>query len=157
MNKKVAKVLIVDDDEDILMSLKLLLKQHFADIITEKNVIQLPNLLEKDNYDLILLDMNFSAGLNTGNEGIYWLRTILDKDPAAVVVMMTAYGAVELAVKAIKEGATDFVLKPWDNEKMLATLHSALKLRQSKLEINKLKGKQQQLKKDSDKKYTNFL
>ncbi|MBT3301313.1 MAG: sigma-54-dependent Fis family transcriptional regulator [Bacteroidetes bacterium] len=157
MNKKVAKVLIVDDDEDILMSLKLLLKQHFADIITEKNVIQLPNLLEKDNYDLILLDMNFSAGLNTGNEGIYWLRTILDKDPAAVVVMMTAYGAVELAVKAIKEGATDFVLKPWDNEKMLATLHSALKLRQSKLEINKLKGKQQQLKKDSDKKYTNFI
>jgi len=139
------------------MSLKLLLKQHFADIITEKNVIQLPNLLEKDNYDLILLDMNFSAGLNTGNEGIYWLRTILDKDPAAVVVMMTAYGAVELAVKAIKEGATDFVLKPWDNEKMLATLHSALKLRQSKLEINKLKGKQQQLKKDSDKKYTNFI
>jgi two-component system response regulator HydG len=157
MVKKSAKILVVDDDEDILLSLKLLLKQHFTEVITEKNVIQLPSLLEKDTYDLIMLDMNFTAGLNTGNEGLYWLRNIMEKDPAAVVVMITAYGDVELAVKAIKVGATDFVLKPWDNEKMLATLSASLKLRQSKLEINKLKGKQNQLKLDSDKKYSNFI
>jgi DNA-binding NtrC family response regulator len=108
-----------------------------------------PNLvlseLQRETYDVLLLDMNFSAGINTGNEGIYWLQRILEQEPSISIVMITAYGDVELAVKAVRMGATDFVLKPWDNEKMLATIDSAWRLNQSKKEVKKLKLKEKQL------------
>jgi len=132
------KLLIVDDDKNILRSLKILLDDEFEIIKTISN----PNLLisdyQKKTYDVVLLDMNFSAGLNTGNEGFFWLNEILKIDKQAVVILITAYGDVDLAVKAIKEGATDFVIKPWNNEKLVTTLKSALKIRQSQLEIEQL-------------------
>jgi DNA-binding NtrC family response regulator len=103
-----------------------------------KNPNQLPTLLQKSSFDVILLDMNFSAGVNSGNEGIYWLNQILTIDPEAVVIMITAYGDIDLAVKSVKEGAVDFVLKPWENDKLLATVRSGCMLRQSKRKIKKL-------------------
>lgn len=132
------KLLIVDDDKSILRSLKILLDDEFEIVKTISN----PNLIlseyQKGNYDVVLLDMNFSAGLNTGNEGIFWLNEILKTDIHAIIILITAYGDVDLTVKAIKEGATDFVIKPWNNDKLISTLKSALKIRQSQLKINKL-------------------
>src|SRR3989339_657938 len=119
MTKKNTKVLIVDDNEDILVAAKLLLKPYASVIETEKNPNQLPELLSKNSYDVIFLDMNFTQDMTRGKEGFYWLNQILKIDPTIIVIMITAYGDVEMAVKAVKEGATDFILKPWQNEKLL--------------------------------------
>jgi len=139
-------ILIVDDNKSIQSALELLL----ADIAREITSISNPNrmmpLIESGNYDLILLDMNFSAGVNSGNEGLFWLRKIRSIDPDVPVIMITAYGDIELAVNALKDGATDFVLKPWDNHKIRATVQSGLQLRWSKLEIRQLKQKERILK-----------
>ena len=136
--KSKGKILIADDDKNILKSLSILLDYEFEKVDTLSN----PNLIisqyQKDNYDIVLLDMNFSAGLNTGNEGIYWLNEILKIDKNATVIFITAYGDVNLAVKAMKQGATDFIIKPWNNEKLVHTLQSALKIRESQLKIDKL-------------------
>lgn len=137
-----AAILIVDDNPGVLSAGKLLLKRHFAAVETTRNPEDIPELMRNRRFDIILLDMNFSGGKNTGREGFAWLEKILQIDPGAVVVLITAYGAVELAVKAIKAGATDFVLKPWDNEKLLATLTAALRLRESRDEVQELKSKQ---------------
>lgn len=132
------KILIVDDDKSILRSLEILLENEFELVKTISN----PNLIlseyQKGSYDVVLLDMNFSTGINTGNEGLFWLNEILKTDEKAIIVLITAYGEVDLAVKAMKEGATDFIIKPWNNEKLIYTLKSACKIRQSQLEINKL-------------------
>lgn len=132
------KILIVDDDKSILRSLEILLENEFERVKTISN----PNLIlseyQQGNYDVVLLDMNFSTGINTGNEGIFWLNEILKTDEKAVIILITAYGDVDLAVKAMKEGATDFIIKPWNNEKLIYTLKSAFKIRKSQLEINKL-------------------
>lgn len=132
------KLLIIDDDKSILRSLKILLDDEFEIVKTISN----PNLIlseyQNENYDVVLLDMNFSAGLNTGNEGIFWLNEILKIDKHAIIILITAYGDIDLAIKAIKEGATDFVIKPWNNEKLIYTLKSALKIRLSQLKIQKL-------------------
>jgi len=136
--KSKGKILIADDDKNILKSLSILLDYEFEKVDTLSN----PNLIisqyQKNNYDIVLLDMNFSAGLNTGNEGIYWLNEILKIDKNATVIFITAYGDVNLAVKAMKQGATDFIIKPWNNEKLIHTLQSALKIRESQLKIDKL-------------------
>ena len=139
---KKGRILIVDDNITILKSLQLLLKSEFQNIDTISNPELIPSKFEKLNYDLILLDMNFKTGINTGNEGLFWLKKILELDKDAVVIMITAYGDVELAVKAIKSGASDFIQKPWDAERLIATLHSAYNLRKSKREISRLKNKQ---------------
>lgn len=139
------KLLIVDDNEELLTAFRLFLKPHYEPVHTIKTPIRIPEFLSKEAYDVILLDMNFAAGVATGNEGIFWLKRILEIDPQAVVIMITAYGDIELAVKALKEGATDFIHKSWDEDKILSTLVSAGQLRQSKLEIKKLKNKQQHL------------
>ena len=118
-----------------------------------QNLIRSSVIINKEEYDVILLDMNFSAGVNTGNEGIYWLNRILKSDPLAAVVMITAYSDVNLAVRAIKEGATDFVVKPWDNNKLITTLQAAFKLRQSKVENKKLRDRQKQINKGIIKQY----
>ena len=136
MAKHKGKILIVDDNEGILKSLKFSLKYEFDEVETIKNPNVLPSLLRGKSYDVILLDMNFSAGVNTGNEGLFWLKEIFRYDKDAIVVLITAYGDVELAVKAIKMGATDFIQKPWDDDKLLATLKSALKLKQTKQKFN---------------------
>lgn len=125
-------VLIIDDDLDVLDALRVLLEDEFDHIQTENNPNRL-STIALQNFDVILLDMNFSAGINTGNEGLFWLNKIRERQHDIIVILMTAYGNISLAVEAIKRGATDFVLKPWDNEKMVATIHAALKHRQSLL------------------------
>ncbi|MBX2890691.1 MAG: sigma-54-dependent Fis family transcriptional regulator [Saprospiraceae bacterium] len=143
MEMNEANILIVDDNPGVLSAGKLFLKRHFAEVDTTRDPEDIPGFMKENRYSLILLDMNFGrSAKNTGQEGFHWLSRILELDPSAVVVLITAYGDVELAVKAIKNGATDFVLKPWDNDKLLATLNSALKLKASQDENNQLKSKQ---------------
>jgi DNA-binding NtrC family response regulator len=125
MISKNAKILIVDDDTDVLLAVRMLLKPEVKEVVTEKNPEKLMSILAKDKFDVILLDMNYKSALNTGNEGFFWLKKILEKDKEAVVIMITAYGDVELAVRSLKEGATDFILKPWRNDKMVATIADA--------------------------------
>ena len=141
-------ILIVDDNKSILSALEILLSSVFQSITTISNPNQLLTELRKGDFNLVLLDMNFKAGINTGNEGIYWLGRIKEEYPDLSVVMMTAYGDVELAVKSLKMGSTDFVLKPWDNDKLIATLQSALQLSLSKKEVKQLKEKESILKKE---------
>ena len=123
---KKATVLIVDDDPDVLTAVKLLLKTEAAEVITEKNPENLNWLLQRNQVDLVLLDMNFNSAINTGNEGIYWLRKIKEQKPGICVIMITAYGDIDLAVRSLKEGASDFVVKPWHNEKLIETIKELL-------------------------------
>ncbi|MBD0833769.1 sigma-54-dependent transcriptional regulator [Aestuariibaculum sediminum] len=140
------KILIVDDNKSILSALELLLQNVYKDIKSISNPNQITSIKNLMDYDLVLLDMNFSAGINNGNEGLYWLKRIKNLAPDVSVVMITAYGDIELAVRALKEGATDFILKPWDNKKLLATLQAAFQLRESKRKISALKQKENGLK-----------
>lgn len=151
------KLLIVDDDKDILLTSKVVLKSAFEIIRTESDPFKLPQILREETYDVIMLDMNFSTGKTSGNEGIYWLKEIIKINANANVVMITAYGDLSLAVEAMKIGAIDFVVKPWDNEKLLATVNSVLRLSQSKNEIRSLKSKQDNLKKELDKSYEEII
>src|SRR5436190_8766071 len=121
MTLRNATVLVVDDDIDVLTAVKLLLKTEVKEVITDKNPANLPSLLAARDYDLMLLDMNFTGSVNTGNEGIYWLGRSLELKPNACIIMITAYGDIDLAVRSLKEGASDFVVKPWHNEKLVAT------------------------------------
>jgi DNA-binding NtrC family response regulator len=139
-------ILIVDDNKSILSALEILLIPEFQTVTTLSDPNQIPSELRKKDYNLVILDMNFNAGINTGNEGIYWLGRIKETNPEISVVMITAYGDIELTVKALKMGATDFFLKPWDNNKLLATLRSALQLNWSKKEVSQLKEKEKGLK-----------
>jgi DNA-binding NtrC family response regulator len=160
MNKSISKtgnILVVDDNEDVLKAARIFLKRHFRNVDTEKSPESLPGLIRNSNYDVVLLDMNFTKDVSSGKEGFYWLDQILQIDPSAVVVLITAYGDVQMAVKAIKEGATDFVIKPWDNDKLLATLYSAMKLRESKTELDHLKLKTDTLKEELDKKFPDII
>jgi two-component system response regulator HydG len=134
-----ARILVVDDNEDILQAARLLLKRHFASVQTLSDPAHLATLARRGNFDVLLLDMNFTPGADSGAEGMARLAEVLKIDPDAVVVMVTAHGDVELAVEAMKQGATDFVTKPWENERLLATLMSALNLRRSRLETAELR------------------
>ena len=138
-------VLIVDDNKNVLVALEILLASEFNKVHCISNPNLLLSELQSQRYNLVLLDMNFKAGVNTGNEGLYWLQRIKENQPDISVVLITAYGDVELAVKALKAGATDFVLKPWDNPKLIATVRSALQLNLSKMEIDGLKQKEKDL------------
>ncbi|MBU4493748.1 MAG: sigma-54 dependent transcriptional regulator [Acidobacteria bacterium] len=157
MDKKRGKILIIDDDEDILQAVRLFLKKHFALVHADSNPRSLLTLLKNESYDVILLDMNFAKGATSGTEGFHWLNTILEIDPSSVVILITAYGDVEMAVKAIKEGATDYVLKPWQNEKLLATLSAAMNLRHSRKETSSLRSIQKQLIADMDQPFHDFI
>ncbi len=157
MTQKKGKVLAVDDNVDILFALKLLLKKHVEKIDIEEDPQKIPELLKKENYDVILLDMNFTKDAISGKEGFYWLEKILEIDPVAVVIFITAYGDVENAVKAIKVGATDFVHKPWQNEKLLATISSAIKLRESRLEVDQLRMRQKEIRSILDQPFEDFI
>lgn len=157
LNKEMvdAKILIIDDNKSVLSALEILLQFEYTSVQTLFNPNQISSFSKMDEIDIILLDMNFSAGVNTGNEGLFWLNEIKKKSPNTSVIMMTAYGAVDLAVKALKQGASDFVLKPWNNERLLTTVKSAYELRQSKKQIKDLKEKETSLKKllNTDKQY----
>lgn len=157
MEKEIGKILMIDDDEDVLLAAKLLLKKHAHQVIIEKNPKKIPFLLNNDTYDVILLDMNFSKDTTSGKEGFYWLGQILEQDPTAVVIMITAFGDVEMAVRALKEGATDFVLKPWQNEKLLATISTAIKLKKSYKEVDKLKKAKKQLEEDINQPFKDII
>jgi DNA-binding NtrC family response regulator len=151
-----AHILIVDDNISVLNSLELFLKQHFQQVTAIKSPNQLESLLRRKKFDLILLDMNFSAGVSTGNEGIYWLRKIREIDNSIAVVLITAYGDIELAVNAIREGAIDFILKPWDNKKLISTINAALRLKFSEDEIRLLKNQHERISEDADRNYDFF-
>ena len=132
MNLKNASILIVDDDTDVLTAVRLLLKTEARDVVTEKNPENLRWHLSKENFDVILLDMNFTSSINTGNEGLFWLKEIRKVKPDTSVVMITAYGDIDLAIRSLKEGAADFVVKPWHNEKLISTIKAILKQKGSK-------------------------
>ena len=152
-----AKVLIIDDNEDVLLAAKLLLKPYASIIHLEKNPNNIPSILKNETYDVIFLDMNFTRDITSGQEGIFWLKEILKIDPSSVVILITAYGDVETAVSAIKEGATDFVLKPWQNEKLLATFSAALKLKESRNELENVRSRQLQLSSDLDQNFQDLI
>lgn len=135
-----ATVLIVDDDPDILTAGKLLLKRKFEHIVTCNDPNEVPKLMARFKFDAILLDMNFGPGESSGQQGFSWLEKILQIDPQAVIIMITAHGGINVAVEAMKLGATDFVAKPWQNEKLIATLSSAVQLSQSRAETKALKS-----------------
>ncbi|SFK85134.1 DNA-binding transcriptional response regulator, NtrC family, contains REC, AAA-type ATPase, and a Fis-type DNA-binding domains [Porphyromonadaceae bacterium KH3CP3RA] len=151
---KQGRILVVDDNKNVLSALKILLNTHFEEVILLSSPTTLLINLREKNPDVVLLDMNYSAGINTGNEGLYWLAEIKKVNPDLPVVLFTAYADIDLAVTALKEGASDFVVKPWDNAKLLATLQSALELRLSRKEVTRLKEKQHvlnsQLNRESD-------
>ena len=148
---KKCKLLIADDNKGVLKALQLLLKSEFEVIRTISSTNQLYTELDRTDFDVVLLDMNFKAGVNTGNEGLFWLKEIKKRSPGVEVVMITAYGDVELAVRSLKEGAVDFVLKPWDNDKLKATLDAACRLRNSNVEIVNLKSRERLLKQDANR------
>ncbi|MCO6376836.1 sigma-54-dependent transcriptional regulator [Roseivirga pacifica] len=154
---KTGRILIIDDNEDLLKAARLFLKRHFGQIDLEKDPTLLPDLLKNESYDVILLDMNFTQDVNSGQEGFHWLDKILEIDPSAVVVLITAFGSVDMAVKAIKAGASDFVMKPWENEKLLATLLSAMTLKSSKDELRLLKEQQAMMNQDLDHKFKDII
>ncbi|MDZ7848215.1 MAG: sigma-54 dependent transcriptional regulator [Owenweeksia sp.] len=131
-------LLVIDDDEDVLTSARLLLKQRYEKVATSSHPRELNAQLAQLNPDLILLDMNFRKGTNDGREGLYWLKHIKQVSPDTEVLLMTAYGEVEIAVKAIKLGAFDFILKPWTNEKLLATVEGGLKYARERQKVSRL-------------------
>lgn len=152
-----ARILIIDDNVQILESLRILLKDEFETIDIIHKTSRIPEMLWRNSYDIVMLDMNFARGETSGNEGIYWLNEIKKTDPLLPIILITAYGDIELAVKAIREGATDFIAKPWDPEKLIITLKNAFRLRRSGQEVKKLKKHQQQLSEDLDREYRMFL
>ena len=151
-----ARLLIIDDNRQILESLRILLKDEFETIDLLHKPSRIPELLWRNTYDIVMLDMNFAMGDTSGNEGFFWLNKIKKTDPLLPIILITAYGDIELAVKAIHEGATDFIAKPWDPEKLIITLKNAWRLRRSGQEVKKLKNRQQQLSEDLDREYRMF-
>lgn len=139
--KRYPKALIIDDNREILVALRIFLRNYFDEIHTLKDPERLTLQLAEHSYDLILLDMNFSAGNRSGSEGLSWLSEIIKTDPSALVICITAYGAVDLAVKAMQAGASDFIEKPWDEEKLLASIMRVLKLKNSQQRIEELEKK----------------
>lgn len=137
MNKE--KILVVDDNPDILISARYLLERHYQSVTTCEHPKDIPALMKNENFDLILLDMNFHPGQSDGEMGMQWLEKIKKIDPEAVVVMITAHGSLNAAVEAMKLGASDYVVKPWDNQRLLATISATLQLRQSRNEASRLK------------------
>jgi DNA-binding NtrC family response regulator len=150
-------ILVIDDNTDILFSAKMLLKGSFANIKVINNPEKIPLLISSGEYDVVLLDMNYSGSDTSGKDGIYWLEQIMRYDDPPQVVMITAFGTLDLAVQALKKGATDFVQKPWQNEKLLATLRSAYELRKSRQEVRILKTTQKQISEDINRHFGEFI
>jgi two-component system response regulator HydG len=157
VNIEGGKILMIDDDEDVLLAAKMLLKKQGHHVIMEKNPKKIPFLLHNDTYDVILLDMNFSKDITSGKEGFYWLEQIMEHDPSAVVIMITAFGDVEMAVRALKAGATDFILKPWQNEKLIATISTAIRLKKSYNQVDKLKKAKEMLEEQISKPFGEII
>ena len=157
MAKTQARILIVDDDKDVLSTANMVLKQDFSEVITLENPADIPKFVEKSNIDVVVLDMNFAPGITTGWEGIYWLKKIREMDPSVYVLMNTAYGDINIAVKAMKLGAIDFLVKPWSREKLVATVKTILDLKRSKEKVSRLQAEQKVLCRDLEHGYTEFI
>ncbi len=151
--KKKASVLIIDDDPDVLYTAKAILRKHYERIETLENPERISRTLEKDHYEVILLDMNYKTGATTGNEGLFWLRKIMEIDPNAHVIMNTAYGDIPLAVECMKIGAIDFLVKPWEQEKLISTVNAVYELQKSKKEVSRLKETEKILSQDLNSDY----
>ena len=136
---KIGTILVVDDDDDILTAARLLLRRRFGEVVTCRRPDRIPDLMARHTFDVVLLDMNFGPGESSGQQGLDELERILEIDPAVVVIMITAHGSVDTAVEAMKRGATDFVTKPWQNEKVVATVSAGVELRHSRDETATLK------------------
>lgn len=154
---KSRSILLVDDDKSVLRTLTLILSDHYATIKSVSNPNQIPAELGQHTYDLVLLDMNFSAGVNSGNEGLYWLQQIKQTSPETEVVLITAYGDIDLAVKGMKQGAADFVVKPWENKRLLSTLAACLQLKAAKDKIQKLDQKNKTLRAETNRQATHII
>ena len=142
MNLRHANILVVDDDRDVLTAVRFLLKSEAQNIVTEANPENLRKLLSDNSFDILMLDMNFNSSVNTGNEGLYWLRQVKSWNNKIAVIMITAYADIDLAVKCLKEGATDFLVKPWHNENLIQTLKEVLEKQISPKEKQTVKEKQ---------------
>ncbi|HEC45118.1 MAG TPA: sigma-54-dependent Fis family transcriptional regulator [Bacteroides sp.] len=150
-------ILIIDDDPYIILSLQTLLEQHYTNIRTLKNPDGIPGHLNEQQFDVVLLDMNFMAGDTSGEDGLKWLRSIQEEDPNTSVILITAYGGVNIAVEAIKVGAVDFVVKPWQNDKLLSTVSAAFRLSRSSREIDRHKSRERILSSTLEDQYTKFV
>lgn len=152
-----SKILIIDDDQDVLLSAKMVLKRSVDVVRTSNDPNNIERYLSHDRYDVILLDMNFTTGAIGGKEGFHWLQRIKTISADTQVILMTAYGDIDLAVRAMKEGATDFVVKPWDNERLKATVASAIRLGKSEKEVKSLKRKQSVIIQDMDQPFSDMI
>jgi len=153
MAKSPASILLVDDDEYVLLSIKLLLEPHFGMVRTVNNPERIPAMFDKAPVDVVVLDMNFRSGDTSGNQGLYWMRRILGMSPETQIILITAYADIQVAVESIKEGALDFIVKPWQNEKLLSTVKSASLLSQEKKKVRQLKSQQKSLVSALDQRY----
>ena len=154
---KNANILVIDDDEDVLIALRLLLKSMVNSVVVNKNPNTIISLLEKNNFDIVILDMNFNGLIHTGNEGIYWLNKIKEFNSKIDVILITAYGDIDLAIRSLKEGASDFLVKPWKNEKLVETIQQILKKKQPVKSQNIQLGKGQKIIGDSEAIVTPFM
>lgn len=157
MNTKKGNILIVDDDSDVLHTARLILKSKFQSIDTLSDPDQIPEKIKNKDYDVIVLDMNFKAGSTSGREGLFWLEKIIEYDPDLHVLMNTAYGDISLAVEAMKLGAIDFLVKPWEVEKLSATVQNVFKLSQSRRKIKTLESTKEILVKDAQQQFGELL
>jgi DNA-binding NtrC family response regulator len=138
-NDKSGSILVVDDDEDILTAGRMLLRRQFAEVVTCNQPAHIPELLQQHDFDVVLLDMNFGPGESSGQQGFEWLEKIQEIDATIVVIMITAHGSVDTVVEAMRRGATDFVAKPWQNEKIVATVSTGVQLHKSRVEARSLR------------------
>ncbi|MCB0491194.1 MAG: sigma-54-dependent Fis family transcriptional regulator [Cyclobacteriaceae bacterium] len=153
MAKSNAKILIADDDDMVLLSIKLLLEQKYTEIHTTNDPKRIPSLARQINFDVALLDMNFRQGDTSSTEGLFLLRHLVENHPETQVILMTAFGEIQLAVEAIKEGAMDFIVKPWENEKLQTTIANAVSLSTEKRKVRQLQSKQRTITAAVDSQY----
>ncbi|MBT1705927.1 sigma-54 dependent transcriptional regulator [Fulvivirgaceae bacterium PWU20] len=153
MAKTTGNILLAADDEFLLLSIKLLLEPHFTTVKTENNPERITALFDREHFDVVVLDMNFRHGDTTGNQGRFWLKKILNHSPDTQVILITAFADIQVAVDSIKEGALDFIVKPWQNEKLLSTVKAANLISQEKRKVRQLKSQQKTLVSALDKNY----
>jgi len=142
MEKHSGRILIIEDDQDVLFTARAVLRKRFQEVICEDRPDRIPVLLGERDIDVVLLDMNFRAGETSGREGLHWLKRILEIDPEVKVLMTTAYGDIQLAVESMKQGAVDFLVKPWEREKLIATVDSVFQLRKAQRQLNQYRSAQ---------------
>jgi DNA-binding NtrC family response regulator len=153
MAKTTGSILLVDDDEFVTLSIRLLLEPHFSSVKTLNNPERIPSVFDQDHFDVVVLDMNFREGDTTGNQGRFWLKKILSLSQDTQIILITAYADVQVAVESIKEGALDFIVKPWQNEKLLSTIKTANLVSQEKKKVRQLKSQQKSLVSALDQRY----